>query len=77
MRRRRWSDLSGGQRTAVLVLGTVQLAAVAAAWSDLASRRASEVHGSKGLWAVAIAVNGVGPPAYFRWGRSGRSRRRR
>ena len=66
---RRWSDLSPGQQTAVLVLGSVQLSLAATAWTDLARRPTSGVRGPKLLWAGVIAVNWVGPFAYFRWGR--------
>jgi hypothetical protein len=69
MDRRRWRDLSPRQRAAVVVLGTVQLALAVAAWTDLARRAPAEVAGRKGVWAAVIAVNWVGPLAWFRWGR--------
>jgi hypothetical protein len=67
--RRRWSELSPRAQTALLTLASVQLSLAATAWSDLARRPAAEVNGSKRLWAVVIAVNFVGPFAWFRWGR--------
>ncbi|RFU20449.1 PLDc N-terminal domain-containing protein [Geodermatophilus marinus] len=67
--RRRWADLSGRQRAALAALAAVQLALAVGAWTDLARRRPDEVDGSRGLWAVVIAVNWVGPLAWFRWGR--------
>jgi hypothetical protein len=66
---KRWTDLTRRQQTAVLVLGSIQLALAACAWTDLARRPAGQVNGRKGLWAVAIAVNWVGPLSYFRLGR--------
>lgn len=66
---RRWSDLTTKQQTAVLVLGSVQLSLAATAWADLATRPAASVNGSKTGWALIIAINFVGPLAYFRWGR--------
>ena len=66
---RRWEDLSPAQRALIVVLGSVQLSLAAAAWADLARRPAAEVNGRKGLWAAAIAVNWLGPLAWFRWGR--------
>jgi hypothetical protein len=66
---RQWQDLSPRQQRTVLVVGSVQLALAATAWTDLATRPANEVNGSKGLWAALIAVNWVGPLAWFRWGR--------
>ena len=69
MAKRRWADLTPGQRAGVLVLGSIQLSLAATAWTDLARRPARQVNGAKALWAMVIAVNFVGPLAYFRWGR--------
>ena len=66
---RKWSDLTPKQQTAVLVLGSVQLSLAATAWADLARRPAGSVNGSKTGWAFVIAINFVGPLAYFRWAR--------
>jgi hypothetical protein len=51
------------------VLGSVQLSLAATAWTDLARRPARRVNGRKGVWAAVIAINWIGPLAYFRWGR--------
>jgi hypothetical protein len=69
MRRRRWADLSPRQQTAVFVAAVVQLSLAATAWADLATRTPAEVNGSRTTWAAVIAVNVVGPLAWFRWGR--------
>jgi hypothetical protein len=69
MARQRWSDLTSRQQAAVLTLASVQLSLAATAWADLATRPAAAVNGSKARWALIIAVNFVGPIAYFRWGR--------
>jgi hypothetical protein len=69
MARKRWSDLSDGEKTAVLVLASVQLSLAATAWVDLARRPAELVRGPKPAWALGIAVNFVGPIAYFTLGR--------
>ncbi len=69
MTRRRWRDLSRGQRAGLVCLGAVQLAPAGYAWADLARRRPVEVAGHKGVWAAGITVDWVGPPAYLRWGR--------
>jgi hypothetical protein len=66
---RRWADLSGRERTALLTLASVQLSLAATAWTDLARRPASRVNGPKAVWAVVIAINVVGPLAYLRFGR--------
>ncbi|MCZ2812085.1 MULTISPECIES: PLDc N-terminal domain-containing protein [unclassified Modestobacter] len=71
-RLRRWEELSPGQQTAVLVLGSVQLSLAATAWADLATSPAEQVNGSKLRWALLIAVNWIGPLAWFRWGRRDR-----
>ena len=72
MRRRRWADLSPHQQTAVLVAASVQLSLAATAWADLATRTPAEVNGRRATWAAVIAVNVLGPLAWFRWGRRAR-----
>ncbi|MCZ2860626.1 PLDc N-terminal domain-containing protein [Blastococcus sp. VKM Ac-2987] len=67
--RRRWQELTPRQRTLVLVLGSAQLSLAATAWADLATRPVDEVNGSKVRWAAVIAINWIGPLAWFRWGR--------
>lgn len=69
MARKRWSDLSDREKTAILVAVSVQLSLAATAWVDLARRPPELVRGSKAAWAAAIAVNFVGPLAYFTVGR--------
>ena len=69
MEKKRWADLTPGQQTAVLVLGSIQLSLAATAWIDLARRPARQVNGRKGIWAAVIAINWIGPLSYFRWGR--------
>lgn len=66
---RRWKDLTGRQRAGVLTLASLQLSMAVAAWADLATRPSERVHGPKPLWAAVIAVNWVGPIAYFLKGR--------
>ncbi|MCY1160247.1 MAG: hypothetical protein MOP51_3274 [Citricoccus sp.] len=66
---RRWRDLSPRQQAGILVLGSVQLSLAVTAWVDLARRPAGQVNGRKGVWAVIIAVDFVGPILYFVRGR--------
>ncbi len=66
--RRKWSEMSGGQRTAILVLASVELALTATAAVDLVRRPASGVRGPKVLWACALVVQPVGPIAYLALG---------
>ncbi len=67
--KKQWKDLSSGQRASVIATGVLQLALAAAAWTDLAKRPAKKVNGKKGVWAAIIAINWVGPIAYFVKGR--------
>lgn len=66
---RRWSDLSSSQRTAIIVLGAVQVTLQLAALWDLRKRHADEVRGPKVAWFAASFINFAGPIAYLRWGR--------
>lgn len=68
-RRRRWRDMSPTQRLLVTVLAIAQVSLAVTAWVDLARRPADQVNGDKHMWAAVIAVNFIGPLAYFRRGR--------
>ncbi|WP_230990128.1 MULTISPECIES: PLDc N-terminal domain-containing protein [Rhodococcus] len=57
------------QRGGLAVLTIVQMVLAVAAWVDLARRDPREINGSKGKWAAVIAVNFIGPVAYFTRGR--------
>lgn len=65
----KFSNLSPGRKIAVVVGGSVQVALAAAAWADLAKRPAAQINGPRALWAAVIAVNWIGPIAYFVRGR--------
>jgi hypothetical protein len=65
---RRWAELSSRQQTVVLAVVSVQLSLAATAYADLVTRPADQVNGPKGRWALVIAVNCIGPLAWFRWG---------
>ena len=69
MKKRRWNDLSRGQKTATIFGIIVQLTLAVTAWSDLASRPKDSVNGPKALWAGLIGINFLGPIAYFARGR--------
>ena len=62
---RKWADLTGSQRTYVVVGGVVQLVLQIAALRDLKSRPADRVRGPKVAWGAASFVNTIGPVAYF------------
>jgi hypothetical protein len=69
MPKKNWSELSPREQVLILTLASVQLSLAATAWADLACRPAEQVNGSKATWGAIIAINFVGPLAYFRWGR--------
>jgi hypothetical protein len=67
-----WTDLSERQRRFLIVAAAVEGALKTAALIDMKRRPASEVRGSKRLWAAAVvSVNsfGTAPLAYFVFGR--------
>ncbi|MBD8505056.1 hypothetical protein HT102_00945 [Hoyosella sp. G463] len=64
-----WNELTPAQRGVLLGAASVQLSLAVSAWADLACRPADEVNGSKGKWAAIIAINFIGPIAYFARGR--------
>lgn len=68
-----WSDLSAGQRAAVVAAGVVQVGLLGAALTDLRRRPSAEVNGRKAMWVAVSFVNFIGPLAYFAFGRRGRS----
>lgn len=68
-RRKQWSDLTEREKMAIIAAAGVQLSLATAAWWDLAHRPAAQVRGPKAAWALGIAVNFVGPIAYFTVGR--------
>lgn len=69
MAQKKWSDLSEGQRTAIVILGVCELSLKIAMLVDIKRRPASQIRGPKGLWRAAAAVNGLGPLSYFAFGR--------
>ena len=69
MAKKRWEDLSGGQKVGLVVLATVQVGLLAAALWDLAHRSADEVRGDRRIWVGLVFINWIGPLAYFTIGR--------
>jgi hypothetical protein len=67
--RKRWGELSSGQRTAVVIAGAAQIGLQIAALADLRRRDAAEVNGPRAAWAALSFVNFAGPLAYFIAGR--------
>lgn len=67
--KKRWSDMSRGQRAATIAGSIVQMTLLAAALWDIAHRPAAGIKGSKKAWTAASFVNFIGPIAYFVFGR--------
>lgn len=72
MATKHWSDLTPAQRATVVALGAAQFALAVSAWVDLLRTPAGQVNGRKDVWAAVIAVNWVGPIAWYRWGHRAR-----
>jgi hypothetical protein len=69
MAKKKWSELSGPQQAATVAVGTVELVLTIIALVDLVKRPPEQVRGPKGLWAVGVFIQPVGPVAYLAWGR--------
>ena len=69
MQPKQWQDLTDRQKRGIVVLGLLQLALLAAALIDIRRRPAEEINGSKRLWTMVVFINGIGPIAYFVFGR--------
>ncbi len=67
--KKKWKDLTTGQKRAIVAGAAVQFTLLAVAATDLARRPAAQVRGPKWAWAPALAVNFVGPVAYLTCGR--------
>ncbi len=67
--KKRWRDLTPAQRARTVVIGCIQMALLAAALRDIRHRPAVEIKGGKRLWTALAFVNGIGPIAYFAFGR--------
>ena len=69
MQPKQWQDLTDRQKRGIVVLGVLQLALLVAALIDIRRRSAEEINGSKRLWTMVVFINGIGPIAYFVFGR--------
>jgi hypothetical protein len=67
--RKRWSDLTGSQKSIISVSGLVQMVLLLTALRDLRRRPPELINGSKRLWTYAVFVNYIGPILYFWKGR--------
>ena len=70
--RRRWRDLSEGQRRLVVLGATVDGALKIAALADIKRRPAGQIRGRKWVWAAVVTLAnsaGIVPLTYFLVGR--------
>lgn len=63
--KQKWSQMSSGQKFAVLTVASIELALTATALVDLVRRPAEQVRGPKALWALGVFIQPVGPIAYL------------
>jgi hypothetical protein len=69
MAKKRWSELSKTQQTAIIVIGTAEVVMTTIALVDLARRPPENVRGKKAVWALVSFVQPLGPIAYLTLGR--------
>jgi hypothetical protein len=72
MERKRWSELTQGQRRMILAAAAVEGVLKIAALIDMKNRPASQIRGPKWLWAASVTVvgsAGILPASYFLFGR--------
>jgi hypothetical protein len=67
--RNEFKDLSTAARVSIIAAVVLELAGKIASWVDLSRRPAGSVRGPKWVWALAQLINGVGPAAYWAFGR--------
>jgi hypothetical protein len=67
--KKRWRDRTPTQRAGILLVGSIQLALLVAALTNIRRRPAAEIRGGKRLWTALAFVNGIGPITYFTCGR--------
>ena len=70
MARKKWSDLSTGQKWGIALSGAVQIGLLIAALIDIHRRPVKLIRGSKWAWTVVSFINFVGPVSYFAFGRT-------
>jgi hypothetical protein len=68
-KKKSWRDMSKGQRIAVLLIGTAQMALLGAAQRSISKTPAAEIRGSKAMWRALAFINFFGPVSYFLFGR--------
>ncbi|MEI2716505.1 MAG: PLD nuclease N-terminal domain-containing protein [Candidatus Nanopelagicales bacterium] len=69
MAKANWDDMSGRQRTLIVVGTAVEVVVTTVAVVDLVRRPRERVRGPKLLWAAGLFVQPVGPVLYLTVGR--------
>jgi hypothetical protein len=69
MQPKQWQDLTDRQKRGIVLLGALQITLLAAALIDIRRRPTDAINGSKRLWTAVVCINGIGPIAYFVFGR--------
>jgi hypothetical protein len=67
--KKRWSDLTPRQRTAIVVGAALELILTSIALADLQKRPSALVRGPKAAWRLMSFVQPVGPIVYLLVGR--------
>jgi hypothetical protein len=68
-RKKKWSEMSGAARAAIVVIGAVEFVLLAAALVDIRRRPAAQIRGPKRMWRGLAFVSIIGPVSYFVYGR--------
>jgi hypothetical protein len=69
MQRKKWSEMTTGQQTAIVVGAGVQISLLVGAIWDIWHRPVAEIRGDRRLWTLVSFLNIAGPLAYFFFGR--------
>lgn len=63
--KKRWSDLSQAQRTAIVAAGAAEVVLTTFALIDVVRRPGAQVRGPKAVWLLSFVVQPFGPLAYL------------
>lgn len=66
--RKKWSELSSTQQTAILVAASIEVSLTITSLIDLARRPSAQIRGPKAAWVAGVFVQPVGPIAYLTLG---------
>jgi len=67
--KKKWSELSPAQRTAIVVVASAEIIVTTIALRDLVHRPAGQVRGPKALWFLGCFVQPIGSTLYLVAGR--------